>query len=207
MSAPSAAWPPPRRTSTVSATSLREVRRQIRPLERQAASARSHASLAEELRALRLHLVGRELAALDGRRAGGGDGAGTAERAARPSLVSSIAELDAAAEATAAELATQREEDLVVALTRVQGLAERCRGLLGVVAERRRSLARALEASADTDVVSTLEADAARLSAESTPPPRTSRASRRAPKRCARPSTPWPVTSPPTKRRSPTSPG
>ncbi len=37
---------------------LREVRRQIRPLERQAASARCHASLAEELRALRLHLVG-----------------------------------------------------------------------------------------------------------------------------------------------------
>ncbi len=54
----------------------------------------------------------------------------------------------------------------MVALTRVQGLSERCRGLLGVVAERRRSIARALEASADTDVVSTLEADAARLSAE-----------------------------------------
>ena len=54
----------------------------------------------------------------------------------------------------------------MVALTRVQGLSERCRGLLGVVAERRRSIARALEASADTDVVSTLEADAARLAAE-----------------------------------------
>jgi chromosome segregation protein len=144
---------------------LREVKRQIRPLERQAASARSHASLAEELRALRLHLVGRELTDLDARRE-----AASAERArltdAEATLVSSITELDAAAEATAAELATQREEDLVVALTRVQGLSERCRGLLGVVAERRRSIARALEASADTDVVSTLEADAARLSAE-----------------------------------------
>ncbi len=144
---------------------LREVRRQIRPLERQAASARSHASLAEELRALRLHLVGREIAALDARRE-----TATDERArlaeSESHLVTSITELDAAAEATAAELATQREEDLVVALTRVQGLSERCRGLLGVVAERRRSIGRALEASADTDVVSTLEADAARLSAE-----------------------------------------
>ncbi len=144
---------------------LREVKRQIRPLERQAASARSHASLAEELRALRLHLVGRELTDLDARRE-----AASAERGrltdGEATLVASITELDAAAEATAAELATQREEDLVVALTRVQGLSERCRGLLGVVAERRRSIARALEASADTDVVSTLEADAARLSAE-----------------------------------------
>ncbi len=144
---------------------LREVKRQIRPLERQAASARSHASLAEELRALRLHLVGRELTDLDARRE-----AASAERGrlteSEATLVASITELDAAAEATAAELATQREEDLVVALTRVQGLSERCRGLLGVVAERRRSIARALEASADTDVVSTLEADAARLAAE-----------------------------------------
>ncbi len=144
---------------------LREVKRQIRPLERQAASARSHASLAEELRALRLHLVGRDIAALDKRRE-----TATDERArltqGESALVGSITELDAAAEATAAELATQREEDLVVALTRVQGLSERCRGLLGVVAERRRSIARALEASADTDVVSTLEADAARLTAE-----------------------------------------
>jgi len=144
---------------------LREVRRQIRPLERQAASARSHASLAEELRALRLHLVGRELATLDARReAAAGERGRLAQ--SESTLVTSITELDAAAEATAAELATQREEDLVVALTRVQGLSERCRGLLGVVAERRRSIARALEASADTDVVSTLEADAARLAAE-----------------------------------------
>jgi chromosome segregation protein len=144
---------------------LREVKRQIRPLERQAASARSHASLAEELRALRLHLVGKELTGLDARRE-----AATVERArlteTEAGLVTSITDLDAAAEATAAELATQREEDLVVALTRVQGLAERCRGLLGVVAERRRSIGRALEASADTDVVSTLEADAARVAAE-----------------------------------------
>jgi len=144
---------------------LREVRRQIRPLERQASAARSHASLAEELRALRLHLVGQEIATLDGRRLAASearqrlcDDEGT--------MTASIAELDAAAEATAAELAVQRDEDVVVSLTRVQGLAERARGLRGVVAERRRSIDRALEASADTDVVSTLEADAARLGAE-----------------------------------------
>ena len=39
----------------------REVRRQLRPLERQAEAARRHDGLVAELRALRLHLAGREL--------------------------------------------------------------------------------------------------------------------------------------------------
>ena len=143
----------------------REVKRQIRPLERQAAAARSHASLVEELRALRLFLVGAELRALEERGA-----TAAAERSRlqhdEASLVTGIAELDSAADTTAAELATQREDDVVAALTRVQALVERCRGLDGIVAERRRSIDQALEASADVDVVSTLEAEAARLTAE-----------------------------------------
>ena len=144
---------------------LREVRRQMRPLERQAAAARSHASLSEELLALRLYLVGRELAAFDARRA---EASTQRERLAAEegSLVTDLEAVDAAADATASELATRREEDLVATLTRVQALVERCRGLSGVVAERRRSILQALDASADVDVVSTLEADAARLSSE-----------------------------------------
>ncbi len=47
---------------------MREVRRQIRPLERQAAAARSHAAIAEELLAVRTHLAGVELAELEARR-------------------------------------------------------------------------------------------------------------------------------------------
>src|SRR5438270_2680453 len=43
---------------------LREVRRQLRPLEKQADAARRHGSVAAELAALRLHLSGRELAGL-----------------------------------------------------------------------------------------------------------------------------------------------
>src|SRR5215467_9503902 len=46
---------------------LREVRRQLRPLERQAADARRHGSLVEELGGLRLYLAGREIAALQAR--------------------------------------------------------------------------------------------------------------------------------------------
>src|ERR671920_465749 len=46
---------------------LREVRRQLRPLERQADAARRHDTLADELRALRVHLTGREVAGLQAR--------------------------------------------------------------------------------------------------------------------------------------------
>ena len=43
---------------------LREVRRSLRPLERQAEAARRHGELDVELRAIRLHVAGRELASL-----------------------------------------------------------------------------------------------------------------------------------------------
>src|SRR5205807_3136722 len=47
---------------------LREVRRQLRPLEKQADAARRHGDVVAELDALRLFLAGRELASLDARR-------------------------------------------------------------------------------------------------------------------------------------------
>src|ERR1700704_5798911 len=46
---------------------LREVRRQLRPLERQAEAARRHGDLVGELMGLRLHLAGRELASMEAR--------------------------------------------------------------------------------------------------------------------------------------------
>ena len=46
---------------------LREVRRQLTPLQRQADAARRHGGLVSELRAIRLHLVGHEIAGLQAR--------------------------------------------------------------------------------------------------------------------------------------------
>ena len=43
---------------------LREVRRQLTPLQRQADAARRHGGLVEELRAIRLHLAGHEIGGL-----------------------------------------------------------------------------------------------------------------------------------------------
>jgi len=144
---------------------VREVKRQIRPLERQAVAARSFAALSEERRTLRLYLVGQELSAIEDRV----DAARHEQvmlTGRERDLRDQVAQFDNELEATTADLSSQRQEDVVAVLGRVQGLAERCRGLAGVLVERRRSLDRALDEAADTDVVSTLEAEAARLSAD-----------------------------------------
>ncbi len=144
---------------------VREVKRQIRPLERQAAAARSYTGLADELRAVRLHVAGIELIALDGRLTSGAT-AQAQLRTAEERLRGSLSELDADSERTADEMSAQRESDLATALGRAEGMVERARGLSGVLRERQRSLAQALDAAADADVVSTLEAEGARLAEE-----------------------------------------
>ncbi len=144
---------------------VREVRRQIRPLERQAAAARSHSTIADELRAVRLHLAGTELSELSERRRAA---AAELETLGGESdeLGQTLAELDAAAAVTTAELSSSREVDLASALGALQALVERARGTTGVLRERARALEAALDAAADVDVVSTLEAEGARLEAE-----------------------------------------
>ena len=144
---------------------VREVKRQIRPLERQAAAARSYTGLADELRSVRLHVAGSELRALD-RRLAVGAKAQAELRTSEEQLRGSLSQLDQDSERTADEMSAQRESDLATALGRAEGLVERARGLSGVLRERQRSLAQALDAAADADVVSTLEAEGARLSEE-----------------------------------------
>jgi chromosome segregation protein len=144
---------------------VREVRRQIRPLERQAAAARSHDSVASELREVRRYLAGVEMAELAARRTAATQGLAVCRDEERE-LHQTLDDLDAEASSTTAELSSRREEDLADALGRVQGLVERARGLSGLLRERGRSVAAALDAAADVDVVSTLESEAARLAAE-----------------------------------------
>ena len=144
---------------------VREVRRQIRPLERQAAAARSHDAVASELLAVRRYLAGAEMAELTARRVAAAQNL-TVCRDEERELHAALEQLDAEASTTTAELSSRREEDLANALGRVQGLVERARGLQGVLRERGRGVLAALDAAADVDVVSTLEAEAARLAGE-----------------------------------------
>ena len=144
---------------------VREVRRQIRPLERQAAAARSHDTVATELLTIRRYLAGTELAELSSRRSAATQSL-TICREEEHELHAALEVLDAEASTTSAELSSHREEDLARALGRVQGLVERARGTSGVLRERGRAVVAALDAAADVDVVSTLEAEAAHLAAE-----------------------------------------
>ncbi len=144
---------------------VREVRRQMRPLERQAVSARTYAEVERELRAARHALFRQRLDEFDRRRHELEDVIGSGadlERELRGELVT----LDAQATTATADLASRREETLASTLGTLRGLAERARGTLSVLAERERNLRAALVASADENVIATLEADAAKLAAD-----------------------------------------
>ncbi len=148
---------------------VREVRRQLGPLRRQADAARRRDGVVAELHALHTYLSGRELVTLRQRLAGAGHAKADLERA-EGELGRALAALDA--EVTEAEaavsgvVAVAGSEDLSDDLTRAEALRERARGLAGVVAERTRSTERALRAQVDESVAASLEADASRLSAE-----------------------------------------
>ena len=145
---------------------LREVRRQLRPLEKQADAARRHDDLVAELAAVRRHLHGRDLAAVEGRLS-----AAARERRdlaeAEDKVRRSLARLDAAvleAEAQMEATMSGPGPDLADLVSRAEGLRARAGGLAAVIAERRRSVERALNATVDQDVISSLEAEAAALS-------------------------------------------
>jgi chromosome segregation protein len=144
---------------------LREVRRQLRPLERQADAARRHGDLIAELNALRLHVAGRELTArkaqLDAHAANRAQLTATERE-----LKASLAHLDTAVLAAEAELSASGGDDLGDALADYESLHERARGLSNLLAERRRGLERERSAFVDQGVIFTLEAESTRLEAE-----------------------------------------
>ena len=140
----------------------REVRRQLRPLERQAEAARRHDALASDLRALRLYLAGRELTSLQKRLSDAADVRRDLE-AEDGRLKSELARLDELVAATEQALTVEQASDVLATLGAAERLAERARGVGNVIAERRRSVVPALSASTQADVVASLEAETARI--------------------------------------------
>jgi len=145
---------------------LREVRRQLRPLEKQAAAARRHTDLVEELTALRRFLIGRELVSIEARLSAA---AGSRQELAgsEQEIRSALARIDAEVLAGEAELVAARERsgdaDLAEAVSRAERLAARARGAVALLEQRRRNLERELAVSIDAGVVASLEAEAATL--------------------------------------------
>ncbi|MCB1015077.1 MAG: chromosome segregation protein SMC, partial [Acidimicrobiales bacterium] len=141
---------------------LREVRRSLRPLERQADAARRHGAVVAELGALRVYMAGRELTTLRNRLATGeARKADLGQQVA--TLKGELVELDTAVLAAEAQLSAAGGDDLGDALARFESLRERARGLAAVLAERRRGVERDRSAFVDQAVIFSLEADAARL--------------------------------------------
>lgn len=139
---------------------LREVRRQLKPLERQADAARRHGALVGELRTLQLHVSGREIGGLQTRlqalavQKASGDEAENALRAR-------LSALDAAVMSDEADLSARGDSTINDELVRVESLRGRARGLVQVLAERRRSVERERGQVMDSGVAAQLEGESA----------------------------------------------
>ncbi|MBU6241348.1 MAG: chromosome segregation protein SMC [Acidobacteria bacterium] len=144
---------------------IREVRRQLRPLERQAEAARRHGELVAELKTLQIFVAGREIASTRARLVAlAGDKANGAR--SEQELRSRLAELDTLVLSSEAELTALGDTGVSDQLVRVEQLRERARGLAALLAERRRSMERDRSQFMDADVMASLEGDAAALRAE-----------------------------------------
>ncbi len=144
---------------------LREVRRQLKPLERQADAARRHGDVAGELEALRLFLAGREVATLTARLKAADDSRATQADTDRE-LRDELFRLDALVTASESELDASRGDELADLAVRVEGALQRANALRTTATERRRTALAELAAAIDQTVVATLEADSARIASE-----------------------------------------
>ena len=144
---------------------LREVRRQLRPLERQAEAARRHGDLITELSALQIFLRGREIASQRTRLTALAADKVTLHTTEQE-LRAELASLDTSVMAAEAELTARGDLDLSDEMVRVEQLRERARGIAAVLVERRRSMERDRGQLMDSGVVASLESDANNLRVE-----------------------------------------
>ncbi|HUP74562.1 MAG TPA: chromosome segregation protein SMC [Acidimicrobiales bacterium] len=144
---------------------LREVRRQLRPLEKQAEAARRYDGVIAELGAFRLFVNGRELASMQ-RRLEGHASRRTEMAREINDLRAVLARLDAEVMATEAQLSAHGGDDIGDVLTRFEALRERARGLSGLLTERLRGIEKDRAAFVDRGLVASLEAESVRVAAE-----------------------------------------
>jgi chromosome segregation protein len=145
---------------------LREVRRTLRPLEKQAEAARRHGEVNAELTALRRHLLGRDLAAVESRRSVAAHNRrdlARSEEEVRRALAHLDAEILTAEAAVEEQLAASSGPDIAEMVSRAESLRARAAGLSALISERRRSIERALSSKVDQDVIASLEAEATAL--------------------------------------------
>ncbi|MFO7591194.1 MAG: AAA family ATPase [Acidimicrobiia bacterium] len=141
---------------------LREVKRQLAPLHRQAEAAMRHDSVVGELRAIRLYLAGHQIAGLQTRMERLRDERAENDRR-EVELRGRLRQLDDAVIDAEHSLTALGDEGLADWMVRVESLRERARGMSALLVEKRRGVERELAAAADGGVVETLVADAVAL--------------------------------------------
>jgi chromosome segregation protein len=141
---------------------LREVRRQLTPLQRQADAARRHGGLVEELRAIRIHLAGHEIAGLQAKGERLRD-QGVDLHRREEAVRSRLRDLDVAVLDAEQALTAAGHGALSDALTRIEALRARVSGFEALLGEKTRGLQRELASVADEGVFETLVADAAEV--------------------------------------------
>ncbi len=139
---------------------IREVNRQLRPLKKQAAAARMHGDLVEELAALRLYLAGQKITNLRAQLRA------IQEQPIRSHQDALGAKIDLVDEQIADcqdRLADSSEADLRQEIWQLESFSERAKGLLALVAERRRGVERDKASFVDRTVIANLESEVAEL--------------------------------------------
>ena len=144
---------------------VREVRQQLRPLQKQADAAMRHEQVASELQQLRLYTTGRDIQQLQHRH----DNAAAEfeelnDRNTR--LREELAEADEQVSRAETEVASTSNDDLSGQVERLEGLFQKAKGLSALMAERKRTFESELSAQVSKDVVSQLEHDAASVRRE-----------------------------------------
>lgn len=122
---------------------LREIRRQLRPLERQADAARRHGEVSSALREVRVFLIGRDLARAQAR-LGESNAALVKLQEQQSEIQASLGKLDAAVVAEESLLDAQGVHDLSDDLVVFEALAARAKAIRLVIEERQRYAERAV---------------------------------------------------------------
>ncbi len=141
---------------------LRELKRQMRPLERQAKAARAYEAYRDELLILKSYVTGRELIRLHERRNELRDQIERNKEVASE-LTQSIADADTEIQQAASRISKREIEEISAARSRADNLTERARGLVGIAQERLSAVRSQIDTLLGVDELELLEVEAGSL--------------------------------------------
>ena len=136
----------------------REVKRQLKPLERQADAARKHGDFLEELKSLRLFRLNKEFKEL--KSLASSESERRSDFTKQETLtVNELKSFESKISTAESELSSRCEDDLGDQLVRFEALRERARGLKAVLLERQKGIERDRDTLVSSEVIAGLEVE------------------------------------------------